>query len=144
MVYVDAERCTGCGDCVDICPTDAISLPNGKAVIEESLCTACEACLEACPQDAILSVEAVEPVMTKQIEPRTPHPADVMPVRSGIRDWALPAIGSALLWTGREILPRLASLAIETLERRTQSTNRVASERTSGRQRRRRQRRGGR
>jgi Fe-S-cluster-containing hydrogenase component 2 len=144
VVYVDAKRCTGCGDCVGICPTDAISLPNGKAVIEESLCTACEACLEVCPQDAILAVEAVEPAVSRQIEPRPPHPADVLPVRPGIRNWALPAIGSALLWTGREILPRLASLAIEALEQRTQSTNQVASEETGGRQRRRRQRRGGR
>ena len=50
---VDVERCTGCGACVDVCPTEAISLGNGRAVIDASACTACGLCVQECPTDAI-------------------------------------------------------------------------------------------
>jgi len=30
---IDAERCTGCGDCVDESPTGAVELVASKAVI---------------------------------------------------------------------------------------------------------------
>ncbi|MCX8037228.1 MAG: 4Fe-4S binding protein [Candidatus Sumerlaeia bacterium] len=51
---IDAEKCTGCGDCVDQCPLNAISLDDEpKAVINEDECTDCGTCVEACPSQAI-------------------------------------------------------------------------------------------
>jgi hypothetical protein len=134
---------------VNVCPTGALSLQNERAFIEESLCTVCEACLEVCPQDAILSVEPVEATMSRQIELADPRPADAVKVAPqtatpSLRDWALPAVGSALLWTGREVLPRLASLALELWDRRTRSPGRVPPEQAGGRGRRHRQRQRGR
>ncbi len=115
MIYVDVERCTGCENCLDICPTDAISMRNGTAFIEESLCAACEVCLDVCPQNAILAVEVLEPVASKQIEAVPTLQVEPPSTNLSLRG-ALPVVGSALLRTGREILPRLASLAIDMLD----------------------------
>jgi len=50
---VDTARCTGCGDCVEVCPLEAISLNDDKAVINEDNCTECGLCVDECPNDAI-------------------------------------------------------------------------------------------
>jgi len=122
MIYVDVGRCTGCGECLDACPTGAIALQNQVAAIEESLCMECEVCLDACPAGAILAVETVEPVLAVA-------PAGVIQTRPEVaprplRDMVLPAVGSALLWTGRELAPRLARLALNLLDRPIQSAER--------------------
>lgn len=50
---VDAEKCTGCGACVDVCPVEAIKLHNELAIIDEDICTQCGLCVDECPNDAI-------------------------------------------------------------------------------------------
>jgi len=51
---VDAEKCTGCADCVDMCPLTAISLTDDpKAVVNEDECTDCGTCVDTCPSQAI-------------------------------------------------------------------------------------------
>jgi len=47
------NACIGCGICVDKCPHGAITLIDGKAVIDDSLCTSCGECLRYCPADAV-------------------------------------------------------------------------------------------
>ncbi len=47
------ERCTGCGDCVDACPANAVTVDNGKVSFDRSICTACGQCIPSCPGDAI-------------------------------------------------------------------------------------------
>ena len=49
---VDLEKCTGCGDCVECCPTEAIKLENEKAVINDD-CIDCGVCVDECPNEAI-------------------------------------------------------------------------------------------
>ena len=53
MVSVDAEKCNGCGACVAVCPTRAITLGAGKAGINYAVCKECSLCLEACCEGAI-------------------------------------------------------------------------------------------
>jgi len=50
-VYIDADRCTGCGYCEAVCPTKAIKINahTGKAEVTEVLCKGCGACAAACP-----------------------------------------------------------------------------------------------
>ncbi len=52
-VKVDPQKCTGCGLCVDACPTEAISIVDGLAVIDEDLCTECGLCIDECPTEAL-------------------------------------------------------------------------------------------
>lgn len=53
MFFVDGDRCTGCGDCVSVCPQGAISLRDDVAVIDQALCDKCGDCAEACPDGAV-------------------------------------------------------------------------------------------
>ena len=45
-------RCNDCGDCLDVCPTPALSLVDGKMRFDATQCTKCDACLDACPINA--------------------------------------------------------------------------------------------
>ncbi len=53
VAWVDASRCRGCGVCMDACPSDAIRMSNGHAIVQPDLCTGCGACVDACPTGAI-------------------------------------------------------------------------------------------
>ncbi|GIK79743.1 MAG: 4Fe-4S binding protein [Pseudorhodoplanes sp.] len=56
------EKCTGCVDCVFVCPTLAIKMEARKAVIDESKCVACQNCIGICGDDAIVKLERAEPM----------------------------------------------------------------------------------
>jgi len=53
MPWVDEKMCVGCGICVEECPVGAISMKNGKAIIDMEKCIRCKKCHEVCPQKAI-------------------------------------------------------------------------------------------
>jgi NAD-dependent dihydropyrimidine dehydrogenase PreA subunit len=56
-VIIDQEKCTGCGDCHEVCPAE----PNVFEVEEDvkakvahpDACTDCGACEDECPEEAI-------------------------------------------------------------------------------------------
>lgn len=51
-ISCDADKCIGCKSCMRIgCP--AISIIDGKAVIDSTLCTGCGVCSQLCPKDAL-------------------------------------------------------------------------------------------
>ena len=51
-ISADADKCIGCKSCMRIgCP--AISIVDGKAVIDSTLCTGCGVCSQLCPKDAL-------------------------------------------------------------------------------------------
>ena len=49
------EKCTHCGACLAVCPTDALTMnPETKEIIfNNKECIACEACVAACPPRAM-------------------------------------------------------------------------------------------
>lgn len=42
------SRCVGCGQCVEICPEQAISIIDNRAVTEMNKCKLCGRCVDAC------------------------------------------------------------------------------------------------
>ena len=51
--FIDVAKCDGCEDCVDSCPTGAISVTDGKAKVDADECSDCEVCVDTCPNQAI-------------------------------------------------------------------------------------------
>lgn len=54
--FVYMTRCDGCGQCVDICPSDIMHIDRTyrRAYnIEPNFCWECYSCVKACPQHAI-------------------------------------------------------------------------------------------
>ena len=54
--FVYMTRCDGCGECVDICPSDIMHIDRTyrRAYnIEPNFCWECYSCVKACPQHAI-------------------------------------------------------------------------------------------
>jgi electron transport complex protein RnfB len=50
---VDQDACTGCQDCIAVCPEAAIEMRDDKAFILSGKCTNCRVCIPACPVEAI-------------------------------------------------------------------------------------------
>jgi NAD-dependent dihydropyrimidine dehydrogenase PreA subunit len=118
MIRIDDERCTGCGACVEACPTGVIRLTEGAAgihaEIDEERCQECRACVEVCPEEAIIS--EVKPIIEGELVQVKATPVLVEPRPRGVEGgstmritrWALSrpadrwlhiANSSAVLWS---------------------------------------------
>jgi len=53
MAVVDEERCVGCGECVERCHIDAISLDDSVIEINYDRCIGCGVCVPSCPEEAL-------------------------------------------------------------------------------------------
>jgi len=54
IVYIDEEKCNGCGLCIPNCHEGALQIIDGKArLISELMCDGLGACLGHCPEGAI-------------------------------------------------------------------------------------------
>jgi NAD-dependent dihydropyrimidine dehydrogenase PreA subunit len=57
-VDIDADKCTGDEECVNICPVGVIEMQGDKAVaVNLDDCLGCESCVEACPSGAVTVTE---------------------------------------------------------------------------------------
>lgn len=67
-IYIDPYLCTGCGDCVDVCPEDCI---EGKSrfihMIDDLDCTKCGACIKECDDEAIRYAEGRIPRLPNRL-----------------------------------------------------------------------------
>jgi len=53
-LFVREERCTLCGDCLEVCEPGSISLDGGKLQVNRSTCTSCGLCIEKCLPGALV------------------------------------------------------------------------------------------
>ncbi|MBE6753871.1 MAG: 4Fe-4S dicluster domain-containing protein [Ruminococcaceae bacterium] len=51
-VALDQSKCSGCTSCLKHCPTEAIRIKNGHAVINAQRCIDCGQCIRHCPHNA--------------------------------------------------------------------------------------------
>jgi len=135
LITINPERCTGCGACLEVCPEGALYLVDGRAVLDSQLCRECEICIAVCPTEAILSTEPVAPSATEptHVPALRPEP-EIVRVnthpRVFLRAKVLPVVSAALVWAGREIVPRLAEYLVYDLDRRVAERRRTPVSRT--------------
>jgi NAD-dependent dihydropyrimidine dehydrogenase PreA subunit len=129
LITIDRTLCSGCGECMDACPTGAISLDidQGVSTINAALCDECLACMDVCPNDAIQTVastdvvpaaagEVVEgEVIGSQVILAAPAELRIETHRPG----RLAALTSAALTSvGSWLLPRAADALLNAVEHR--------------------------
>jgi len=56
MIYVDEEKCDGCGLCVEACPQDALKFVDAVVTVDLDLCKETGTCLNTCPRGALFEV----------------------------------------------------------------------------------------
>ena len=54
---LNAEKCVGCGKCVEACGYNALALARGNLIIFNELCHSCGACSYVCPTKALTEKE---------------------------------------------------------------------------------------
>ena len=52
-IVIDQNLCCGSGECVKVCPEQAITIVAGKAVLDQRKCDFDGICIPACPKGAI-------------------------------------------------------------------------------------------
>jgi ferredoxin len=54
LPQIDVQKCNGCGECIQACPTGALEYRAGLAeLVAPALCDYCAACEISCPVGAI-------------------------------------------------------------------------------------------
>jgi ferredoxin len=57
-VIINPDKCKLSGECIKVCPQNAISVKDNKAVIDYKKCDSDGICIHACPESAIELVES--------------------------------------------------------------------------------------
>jgi len=70
------DECVNCGECVEVCPTRAISLDHTRAMISKD-CKVCGLCVNACPNGAISVIMDDEDNIMARFRARIKQYADI-------------------------------------------------------------------
>ena len=64
----DREKCTGCGQCVEICPVQVIKMEGDFPVVDLEWCIGCGVCAIPCPTSAVRLVRKSDAVPPKDFK----------------------------------------------------------------------------
>jgi NAD-dependent dihydropyrimidine dehydrogenase PreA subunit len=64
----DQEKCTGCGQCVEICPVQVIKMEGDFPVVDKDWCIGCGVCAIPCPSSAVKLVRKSDAVPPKDFK----------------------------------------------------------------------------
>jgi len=53
MAHQISDKCTKCGSCASVCPSEAISEGDKQYTIDGDKCVDCGLCVDECPVEAI-------------------------------------------------------------------------------------------
>ncbi len=95
-VLISLDKCTGCGQCLEVCPFAALELIDDKVAVKDG-CTLCGACVEACEFGALSLPEDDTPV---QVAAR---PVDGIWIFAEQRRGRLTPVALELLGEGRRL-----------------------------------------
>jgi MinD superfamily P-loop ATPase len=62
---VDADLCTGCGRCAEVCQFHAIVVLGSKTLVFPELCHGCGSCTLVCPENAITEIPKSQGILEK-------------------------------------------------------------------------------
>jgi ferredoxin len=110
MIYVDRDKCDGCGLCVDACPHSALKLVDGAVEVDLDRCQETGTCLEICPRGALLEVtEAGDPEVST-LEKAPTSMVEQKETRVSRRQSSatiVPWVGAAIQFLVTDVVPQL-------------------------------------
>ena len=86
---VDADTCESCGTCEVRCQMEAISSPEGKAVVDRLRCIGCALCVTTCPSGAL----RLEPNEKPRIPPDDTKALYIQMLQDRYGPWGMVRIG---------------------------------------------------
>jgi len=58
VITIDESKCTRCGECVNICPSEVYKLDGDRVVVGNTAdCSNCQSCTSVCEPQAITVTE---------------------------------------------------------------------------------------
>lgn len=134
-IIIDEQECTGCGNCVVVCPVDALNsldiaggkganieeltrvVSGGRAIsVDAMLCNGCGTCILSCPSNALLLENETPEEFTKIVQAEE---NDLVGIKADIlnllkkQDLTIPQIAQSLGVDKKEVFIHLMALKRE-------------------------------